>query len=453
MTPSDLHRATPRTAASAGIAANDWPGRAAPNSVTPCRHPASHWTVSLLAATALLHFGCRVHDIDTTYGVRSGRGASSVNGTAVWSRMFQEAGHRVTSVGRFSPRLDRFATIVWAPDDFLPPSLEQRVVLESWLANGSRTLIYVGRDYDAAPSYWEKMAAQADSGDALEMLVRRAAAMAVEDRSRAQFSGTSFARWFTARRGRPQRATQITSKHGWVEGIAQQQLEIYVSTRFDRPTAADIVSGAIVGATATLGALEESAFLDLEDALLQHRLPTDVDVLLDSDVGPLVTRVTDQAWPQSQILVVTNGSFLLNCPLVNREHRKLADKLIGRCGTAGDVAFLETDAADRRLIFDDAPQRFPTGLEVLTVWPLGAIVMQAMLLGIMACFALFPIFGRARELDPAPAGDFGRHIDALGELLERTRDATFAREQVRQYYRLVRGDADLKQAHAGSDPQ
>ncbi len=42
--------------------------------------------------------------------------------------------------------------IVWFPDDFQPPSKKVRHWLEQWLSEAAgRTLIYVGRDFDAAP--------------------------------------------------------------------------------------------------------------------------------------------------------------------------------------------------------------------------------------------------------------------------------------------------------------
>ena len=54
--------------------------------------------------------------------------------------------------------------IAWSgsPDDFQPPSPDVAVWFESWLATRPhRTLIYVGRDFDAAPWYWRKMEAEA----------------------------------------------------------------------------------------------------------------------------------------------------------------------------------------------------------------------------------------------------------------------------------------------------
>ena len=62
--------------------------------------------------------------------------------------------------------------------------------------------------------------------------------------------------------------------------------------------------------------------------------------MLESDEGLIVGRLDVG---QSQLLVVSNGSFLLNAMLVNHEHRKLAGKLIDTIGPGGrDVVFLES---------------------------------------------------------------------------------------------------------------
>ena len=67
---------------------------------------------------------------------------------------------------------------------------------------------------------------------------------------------------------------------------------------------------------------------------------SDMEALLESDEGLLVGRL---GIGQSQLLVVSNGSFLLNATLVNHEHRKLAGKLVDTIGPkACDVVFLES---------------------------------------------------------------------------------------------------------------
>ncbi len=107
--------------------------------------------VALLLAAALVGCSRSPGGINTTYGRRSGNGASSVNGTSVFARMFQNAGHRVLSRGRSGGKIEDCKVIVWAPNRFTPPTKEERNVIQSWLGEEpGRTFIYIGRDYDAS---------------------------------------------------------------------------------------------------------------------------------------------------------------------------------------------------------------------------------------------------------------------------------------------------------------
>src|SRR3954471_24687157 len=76
------------------------------------------FAVVLIVAGALLA-GRRDEPLPTTYGRRRGTEAGrSVNGTGVLADLFRRRGHIVTTMNRFSPRLDKYDTLVWVPDDF-----------------------------------------------------------------------------------------------------------------------------------------------------------------------------------------------------------------------------------------------------------------------------------------------------------------------------------------------
>src|SRR5689334_3531609 len=130
--------------------------------------------VVLILVGAILA-GRRDEQLPTVYGRRRGGEAGrSVNGTAVLADMFRAHGDTVTTMSRFSPRLDKYETIVWVPDDFEPPDEKHRQRLIEWLQAGNeRTLVYVGRDYNAAIDYWERMAPTAPPELAGESLHRQ----------------------------------------------------------------------------------------------------------------------------------------------------------------------------------------------------------------------------------------------------------------------------------------
>ena len=87
--------------------------------------------------------------------------------------------------------------------------------------------------------------------------------------------------------------------------------------------------------------------------------------------------------------------------------------------------------------------------------------MHLTVLGILCCVAIYPIFGRpksalssasspitiaANSSDSPDAAtvvraDFGKHIDALGELLEQTEDRQYARDRVSYYHEHVSRDS------------
>jgi len=395
-----------------------------------------------LIITGMAIAGCSPVELDATYGVRhSLTGRESVNGTAVLGEMFKKAKFRVNSWRRLSPKLEEFDVIVWFPDDYNPPSIEHRQFLEDWLSNSpSRTLIYVGRDHDAAATYWQTVQPSVPPEQAMEVARRLATLTSEQAKARAAIKFDEDCDWFIVQKARPQgRVTKLSGP--WSKNIDSEKTEIYLHTSLASPT---------------------------DDPNDPSYTP-----LLMTDQGPLVTKVTWPEWGSSQLLVVANGSFLLNLPLVNHENRALAVKLISACGTPGKAVFLESSAGGPRILLEDPDDTYPTGLEVFTVWPLGIIVLHLTLLGILCCFAVFPIFGRPREVALSSGASsvraatyrsgyymggsstvdvsarrierthFGKHIEALGEMLEKTQDRAYATERVKYYHEHVKRESGV----------
>ena len=275
-----------------------------------CRPPRFHFW--FLVAALGCSLGCR-QELHTTYGQRSGPGATdSVNGTVVFAEMFEAAGHRVSSWTSLSPRLDQADCIVWFPDDFQPPGRDVAVWFEGWLAaRPHRTLIYVGRDFDAATWYWKKMEATAAPSQRQATADLHAAAESDFQSERGPACAAKMGRWFDIRYGA--KAGPVGNVTGddleWLQNIDPSQVEIELNSQ----VAPRIYMEALLGV---------------------QRGPA----RWKADIG------------QSQLLVVANGSFLLNATLVNHEHRKLAGKLVDAIGPSGrDVVFLES----RRITLDD----------------------------------------------------------------------------------------------------
>ena len=128
------------------------------------------WYLMIILLAALTVAGCEEEEeaipFDATYGegVQS-EGRYSVNGTAVFANMFKSAGHSVRFSTRLDSRVRSSDVIIWAPDSFLGHNEQERTWFESWIREEmGKTLIYIGRDYDAELPYWSKVI-RSSSGD------------------------------------------------------------------------------------------------------------------------------------------------------------------------------------------------------------------------------------------------------------------------------------------------
>lgn len=359
-------------------------------------------------AALLLLAGCQP-ELQTYYGQRKGPMSDrSVNGTAAFSEMFEHRGHTVFSWSRLSPRLRKRAdVIVWFPNDFKPPSRDVREWLERWLsAAPHRTLIYVGRDFDAAPWYWATAAPLAQASQASEYQVRQSLAQADFRSERGSLPASEDCDWFTLdSQPASRRVRTLQGEPEWLDGVDPAQAAIHLYSRLVPPDEAE--------------------------------------VLLRSEKDVLVSR---QPVGQSQLIVVANGSFLLNAMLVNHEHRKLANQLITEVGPpAQNVCFLESYSGGPTIHSDDSWPGMPTGMEIFHIWPTNWILLHLAIVGILFCFSRYPIFGRPRQREAEAPSDFGRHIHALGDLLERSGDTAYAYARLMQY-RQAKAEVGKRQA-------
>ena len=345
-------------------------------------------------------------DVETSYGRR--REGKSVNGTGVLAGVFERSGHSVVSRKSLSPAIERAQTVVWMPDDYAPPTKLQSDFLENWLTGQpERTLIYVGRDFDAGPVYWKQIERQVEPALLMETRRRWAKAQAAHDYDRASAADKAEAQWFTSQCSVVQRRVEAL-EGPWSEGLVLERMSVVMGHNM-------------------IPELSGEKYV--------------VEPLLSADNRPFVTRLQHPAWQDSQVILISNGSFLLNLPLVNSEHRKLAGRLVSHC-KRGLCVFLETGLGGPRIANQESRKPGLTGFEVLTVWPIGPIVIHLVVLGMLACFLLFPIFGNPRTLAQDNASDFGEHVQALGELLYRVNDKAHARRQINAYRKVVRGEAE-----------
>lgn len=343
------------------------------------------------------------------YGRRKGNNATdSVNGTSVLARMFEANGSRVYSITELNPRIDKYNVIVWAPDNYDVPGHKVTTYFDHWLMTGEHTLIYIGRDFNAAPLYWEKMQSRAPANEIADYERRWSFVRARTDVARSVLPEKSPTEWFTVLGREPWR--RIDSLDGkWSAGIDVAKTEIDLAARLDLPDEK-----------------QETEFTGQTH-----------EILLQSENDVLAFAVRRSHWGRSRIIVLANGSFTLNMPLANPEHRKLAAKLIAECPSGGKVAFLESGPGDPavRKTEESSSQH---ALHIFTIWPINFIFIHLAALGIAVGVLLFPNFGRPKRLPDEERSDFGQHVAALGELLERTKNREYAEIRLKQYQTVAR---------------
>ena len=364
------------------------------------------------ALAAGLAVGCK-DEVYSRYGVRSGHFQTSLNGTRVLSDMFGDAGHLVRSKTYLSPSLYNADVIVWFPDDFEAPTFEVGWWLTEWLEAGDpngppKVLIYVGRDFDAAPDYWQRMQAAPPQGLKAEYARRLTEAKVDAARNRpATLSNPATDDWFTLDNTPP--VASVKNLGGpWAADVDGMKAEIERNARL---------------------------------VPLRRRVKT----LLADEKGDAI--VSEQGYddyygnPAGRLIMIENGSWLLNARMVNHEHRKLAGRLVDTIGPPRRrVVFLESGDGGPTIHETDPSATPPTGLELFRVWPIGAVLTQLAALGIVFALMKWPIFGTPRLLKRASITDFGSHITALGRLLRYGRNRTHAAELLRVYRQSLRRD-------------
>lgn len=394
--------------------------------------PARIFTLTLLALTTVMS-GCGSppdEDLDRTYGRRGGAyGRASVNGTAVLSQMFRDAGHKVLTKRELTPSVFDADVLVWIPDDFSPPSEEVADWMDSWFdATDGGVMIYVGRDFDAAIPYWEAVLPGATGTTATELASRRDRDLDSFGRKRTVADASTEFRWYNYDRTPPRRkVTQLSGP--WSEGIDATQVEMELYGKMS-PGTIDYENREILLASGDDPLITRIEFPHADDY-------DDEDVYYYGDSY----YVDKSSWEPGELIFVTNGSFVLNEPLVNHENRKLARKLIDRCAGKKTVVFLESDYGGLPIKDYDPPPEVPSSLMIFTVWPLNIILVHLAVVGVVFCFARWPIFGRPQRDKTVSVTDFGHHVAALGAMLARTGNRSYARHQLAVYRQAYKSDA------------
>ncbi len=360
----------------------------------------------LPSALVLLAAGC-AGGLEEDYGRVRG---SSLNGTSAVAELFRQRGDKVLVARHLSEDVyDGADTIVrFAPYPGVPDSRESDWYIDWLWDDPSHRLIYVPRDYEADVDYWSAVLdqlppdAQPGARARAESLLRQARDAEKKDRPPGAESPADLEGWFSIEPAEGTAESVVSLDGPWSAGIEPWRARL---PRNDILTLDDPESGRVL-----LGAG-----------------PSALAIEADTSDG--------------KVLVVANGSFLLNGALLNAARRPLAKRVVdwaseGLDGGARTVVFVEGESPWEE---PEKSSGMPSGFSLLRRRThLRWVVAHMIVFGLLACLAAAVRLGRPR---PAPASGADRpaaHAEALGDLLRRTRDTRAAADMLEAYRRWRR---------------
>lgn len=347
------------------------------------RMPMTCCLIVLVTATS----GCP-KTLEVEYAVSRG---ASINGSSTFLSALRDAGHNVESWPFLSSRLEHgYDAVIVMHDGFGPPSPDALDGLDLILDSPQlKSLVIVPRDSDAAIEYWEYIAGSGISGD------KKAEVEQALSRHRADL--------------------QFDTAHA----VSLNSADWYGYEVVTRDEAADTLDVQIAGRVSGESAVE--AQWPLTRRLL---LAPGSTILWSSGDDPLLA---SEAFYGTTVFVLASAAPILNGGLVDPGNRLLAEDLIGRLGESKHIGFV---TSSRWVNVADTP---PSRWAFLKVQPYPWIFGHLIAVLLMFCWWKFPIFGRPKTETMTENRRFGRHVEAVGGLLSRTRKPSHAIAIIREW--------------------
>ncbi|HUP81720.1 MAG TPA: hypothetical protein VM260_24425 [Pirellula sp.] len=423
---------------------------------------------------AIVFSGCR-YSLSTQYGLSEGTDAKvSPASVSLFRNMCNAEGRTTMVVRSLTPRaMNKLGAIVWSPDSFGPHDAETVAWMDRWLASGDRTMVYVGRDFSPTADYWSQSADKFSNSknsfqDAIAARKEQALESTELDRMRSMLRGKSVTPWcmFDHSQSLEERVDKV--KGPWSNGVDASNARFFLRSHpkaysgdslvalqkeFDRESE-DTSGKPANNSNATEYDFKwqksDGTMLALIKSLTTSALPEMKNLLTTMDDRPLVAEFNKSEWGKSRVIVLSNSSLISNLSLTNYENLVIAKKLVEKLPKQ-NIGFL-TGKQDPRVRKDgDIEQQ--KGFEMLTIWPLNVITLHAVFLGMIVLLAVFPIFGRAKQLPVKSTRDFGQHIEAVGGLLYKSQDRFYALETISEYFHHVRQEPTSAWANAEPELQ
>lgn len=365
----------------------------------------------------------------------------NISGLSVFRALCEEKGLRTFELKSLSQRTYKLNTILWAPKDFRVPSSKEILWFDEWLSGDTaRTLVFVGRDFSPAAHYWQQAVLAANPEDRRTFRLHQAYVETAMEIARSNADPeTMECDWFDQGL-EPKLAQRIEKFRGpWAKEVDRNDTSVILRGSLKpnmKARTGKSTSNATTTSSTVMAEFESDSDMNLEK--IEFGSPTVQTYLRSADGTPVISSMSYRSWGQSRLILVANGSFLMNESIASNGNQKLASRLIAEFAPNSKIGFLSNMNETRiRAPWD---QQEPKGFELMRVWPLSLISIQGLFLGFIALLALLPIFGRPQRLPVSSTTDFGKHIEALGDLLLRARDRNYALQRISDYFREVRRD-------------
>ena len=349
-----------------------------------------HCTLLLVAIGVILPISGCSKPLETTYATARGE---SINGISTFIELLKNSNHSVDLWPGISPQMQwKYETLIVFHASFGEvPEKVLRDTRDLMLIGDIETLIFVVRDSDMAVDYWRQISDQ-----------KERSASEVED------ALTSY-RQLRADFGMKVKNEFSKKADNWY-GLKRTDR---TSDLFEKPIHCETFEGPVT-VTARWS--------------LNRRLETSeaATTIWSSGDDPLLTMEDTEF---GTIFVVGSATPFLNGGLVDPGNRQLTSEFLQLIPSSDRVAL----ATSSNWVDLSRPEA-PSLLTFMKVHPNGWVFGQGIAALLMFCWWKYPIFGRPKQTVSMESARFGRHVEALGKLLWRTRDVDYARGRIREWH-------------------
>ena len=368
--------------------------------------------------------GDAIPPVATKYG-KVNEQPLSINSTSLFAERLKELGYDVTVRNRISPKIDEFGIVFWFPENIRCPSDEATKAIEEWMdKGGSKTLVYVGADYRADEDYYQaaqKRVSTETKAESQRLLSE--AQLATQNRRNSWQANASWPDW-------------SNTKCDWFD------IEVIKPPKHSNLLAGPMADNAILSVAPELP-------VEVMMSPKQSTAKWEIESLLTVDGEDMVYRLADNnSYSNNQIIVVQNGSFLVNFAAVDPNKQALADQLVAEATSLSEDEYGFGFGFSQQVLILESEYEIPvrnTDFVNQNSWawiaeePLCYIVPHALLLGVLYCFVYFPISGRPKRTPKKSTATFRNHINAIAKQLSKSSSKDYARRTIEQYQESVSG--------------